>query len=504
MLNDISNPLSYKFIQNSIKDFRSLRRNEFNLYDEPGTFWFKPIFYFYRGDDDDFNNAGLLHPSWLGKGGTGDGAGDSTQSRQEVMKNTFVTSAYNYLMRNDEIGRARMLQQFINLLSNISSNSPWYFQEVAGLDAAIDHTENFKTGKFVGDDRKQITFTLLPDAVDDRIGTLMDLYRSICYDWRSKREVVPANLRKFDMGLYIHGSMIQNSKSDILHSRIALSGALKAGEKLGIGYESDQEFVNAAGQYSWSSTGLSGVDLDEDELNSLKSDNSIKSTSITPKGQSHVYIEFINCEIDLSSTKGGDTISNAEGSERKYTLTISYDDCYINRYNDFVIGAIGDVVLSTNVIEVADEMGLPYYALNNDTTIGRPAKSNSLLATAGRKAVQTAVSATLGSAIQIVQNTVGNVVLGNLYKGSLTNIANQLANGRIDAVGGLVQQVVDADMYKRAGSLGKESLNNTVRNELDQVKSNLTGRKMYEAPNRSNKTKLLGNLYKSVGAANNL
>ena len=346
MKDELENLMSYKSIQNSLRNFRSLRRDDFNLYDEPGTYWFKPIFYFYKSGADsidaDINNEGLLHPSWLTeKDATdwGDGVNDDREStRKRIVENKFISSAYNYLKRNAEDQRATLLQRFIELLSNIASRSPWYFQEVAGLDAAIDHSENFKTGKFVSDDRRQITFTLLPDAIDDRIGTLMDLYKNICYSWREKKEIVPSNLRKFDMGLYIFGSMIQDKTSDILHSRTALSGALRAADKLGLGYDPKKEIVNAAGKYTYDKkVNVTGTEATNTTIagQAATITTPTKSLSLSPKGQSHVYLEFINCEISLSSTKGGDTISNVDGGERKYILTIEYDDCYFDiEYNE--------------------------------------------------------------------------------------------------------------------------------------------------------------------------
>ena len=41
------------------------------------------------------------------------------------------------------------------------------------------------------------------DAVDMRLSTLMDLYRYVCYDPLYQREILPENLRKFDMDVVI-------------------------------------------------------------------------------------------------------------------------------------------------------------------------------------------------------------------------------------------------------------------------------------------------------------
>ena len=64
---DTNDIFSFKSIRNSISQFRQVNRNDGNrIYDEPGTFFWKPVFYFYNGDSMDnstgLGNAGLLYP----------------------------------------------------------------------------------------------------------------------------------------------------------------------------------------------------------------------------------------------------------------------------------------------------------------------------------------------------------------------------------------------------------------------------------------------------------
>lgn len=99
---------------------------------------------------------------------------------------------------NDDKIRAGYVVDFVQLLSNINSTSPWYFQSIKGLDAALQrniYNEEFQ----VTAQREKITIECLEDAYDQRIGTLLDLYRAIVWSWETKRETLPINLRKFDM-----------------------------------------------------------------------------------------------------------------------------------------------------------------------------------------------------------------------------------------------------------------------------------------------------------------
>lgn len=212
-------------------------------------------------------------------------------------------SAWGYLMNNNEIERASMLEQFITLLSNISSEAPWYFQEVSGLADALKRDINapFKA------ERKRIKIKCLKDAVDNRIGTLMDLYRAIVYSWQRKCEVVPANLRKFDMGIYVFSAPIKP-----LHHNP--TSAEETNQYASLGYGDAYR-------------------------------------------TSYKYLEFHNCEFDFNSaTTGLETLKNNDGTEPEYTIDIEFDDCYEQRYNEFSQKFIGDFV-EWDVLETDSDLG---------------------------------------------------------------------------------------------------------------------------------------------------
>ena len=295
---DTNDIFSFKSIRNSISQFRQVNRNDGNrIYDEPGTFFWKPVFYFYNGDSMDnsigLGNAGLLYPSWITNPEYKQVDDNSNNPNEKALcKNDdavndaqLVNCAYNYLLRNNELKRAALLKNFVELLSDINSKTPWYFREVTGLDEAVSKKSFFESPK-IEDTRKQITITCLADSVDTRIGNMLDMYRSACYSWQTKRVIVPANLRKFDMGIYVFLRPYQEFYS----------------EKKSI-------------------------------LNS-----------------SHKYLEFHNCEIDIDSCKIGDTFNNDAASQIEYKIVISYDNCYDNRYSDFHNGIIGDAIMTDMIV----------------------------------------------------------------------------------------------------------------------------------------------------------
>lgn len=488
-----NNPLSYKTIQQSRQAFRQVSREGFNMYDEPGTYWFKPIFYFYRStelsEEAFIGTEGLLHPSWL-EANTEVYAKDNRGDKPRIEKHedlNFASSAYNYLMRNDDEYRARLLKRFIELLSNISTKSPWYFKAVSGLDKAIDHSEEYKSGKFVGDERRQIAFTMMDDAVDDRIGTLLDLYRSICYSWKTKREVVPANLRKFDMGIFIFGDMIQNNTSDIRFDQI------KNGKPRN--YEPDDDlYFLASGVHLDIPTAMDGKDRELAHQNTL-------------------YLEFQNCEINLSSTKIGDSMDNAEGTSHAYTLTIDYDECYVNRVNTAIKAIIGDAIISDlyhldNVGVIGDvqddeKSSLGRNHSDNTHVDDRKLDSKTSINDRYRHNLSDQVSNTLST---VTSNTVLNAasygegyisryaiqpatkfLLGNLHSGSLLTGTQMLLNGNVE---GVVQEV-----QAFIGSRSSHRASGRLYEKVENAQQPLTVHKLFETPSTPNRTITLGKLH---------
>lgn len=242
---------------------------------------------------------------------------DPTNIRyKDITKETLKNTAYNYLLLNAEYERAHLLDNFVTLLSEINSSSPWYFQEITGLDTALER-KMFSEGEFKIEDKpRQINIKCLHDAYDNRIGTLLDLYRAACFSYTEKKEVVPANLRKFNMGVLVFNAPIRGKggKSGIKQNRILIP------------------------------------------------DENTDSNYYIPSAK---LIELRNCEIDYNSSKSawGTLNTSSDPFSPEYTITINFDDCYESRYNE-IMGSVvtdfinADINLSPNVKTVDDNSAL--------------------------------------------------------------------------------------------------------------------------------------------------
>lgn len=101
------------------------------------------------------------------------------------------------------LDRINALEKFAKILSFINSQAPWFFKGISGLDKAnIPQLKDFSQ-------EKSIEIECLEDAIDMRLTTLMDLYRYAAYDDLHNKEIIPENLRKFDMSVMVYAAPLK-------------------------------------------------------------------------------------------------------------------------------------------------------------------------------------------------------------------------------------------------------------------------------------------------------
>lgn len=272
--------------------------DRFNYLETPAQLYFQIFFHFNTGH-------GLLN----------------IDNKRYINKNTEITegkmenknTAINYLWVNREFQRKQMLEDFVTLLSNINVWSPWYFQSIGGLQEALNRTEY--TGKFnIEEEPKYITIKCLEDAYDNRISTLLDLYKSICYSKTLHKEILPANLRRFDMSIYIVNTPIQGAHY--------VDGQSPTFEQ-----PSFQEWQNGSNRIFASSK----------------------------------LLEFQGCEIDANSSYSAYAeVKNDEAFQMQHEIKITFRNVVEQRYNEFLDRIIGDYVFSDQDWDVRESASNPW------------------------------------------------------------------------------------------------------------------------------------------------
>lgn len=287
------------------------------LLDQPSNYYFKLMFYFSNPYAEEELSSNLLGLEY----------NDNATTEQNGWG---ANTALNYLYNNREYTRFRYLSEFIKLLSDINIHCPWYFQSITGLDTALERSELGGKEFKIEEERKKITIKCLPDALDNRIGKMLDLYRSAAFSQMLHKEVIPANLRKFDMGIFIFSPFVRELD---LENPIRLKK-----NKNGVTSKSIRNY-NSPKKKSLIFDSL----IDND------------STENISKYVNSKFIELRNCEIDLNSSKSPfGELNNAEGTQHEYEIGISFDTCYERRYDSTFNDIIGDFVIDDLYRTISD------------------------------------------------------------------------------------------------------------------------------------------------------
>lgn len=259
-----------------------------NGLDEPGWFYFKVFF-------DFSTNHGLF--------------GGILTSDSDLKNFVSINSATDYMIQCKELfkyekitERMICLQRFTKLLSYININAPWFFKSVKNLSQASKPRIDNIT------EEQSIELELDQDAVDMRISTLMSLYKYACYDDINNKEILPENLRKFDMCVLVFSAPIKFIHNTHINN--------------GYGYKS----------------------LYHEHI------------AETPEGlMSFKLYKFLNCEIDIDSIGGfmGDEANNEQPfALGKNTIKIKYDKSYeylMNEYMGLMFGSDGIYLNNPNI-----------------------------------------------------------------------------------------------------------------------------------------------------------
>ena len=228
---------------------------------EPGHFYFKIFFNF----DTSFGLLGsLLHV---------DNNSFSQFSTNTAIKYLMYSSIGRPHRSDDIPGRMLALFKFGNLLSYISNYSPWFFKSIKNLSSADVYplTE-------IQNDKNSIEIELNPDAVDMRVTTLFDLYRYACYDRIKMKEIIPENLRKFDMDVMV------------FHVPLKYYNTAISSKSLKKKFDYKKLSYNMANMPSFKMYSFLGCEFDLESLGSLMPD--IKNDKAVMIGETSIKINY--------------------------------------------------------------------------------------------------------------------------------------------------------------------------------------------------------------------
>lgn len=346
-----------------VNELDNFRKGVTSITGEPGWFYFKIFFHF----DDCYGLLGTV--------------------LNNTDENKNQNTAYNFLRKRRNApwyksvnmgARTVMLERFVKYLSFINSTTPWFFDKVSGLDKAI-----MKPTELTNE--KSIEISCLEDAIDMRLTTLFHLYQYVCYDEIQQKEIVPENLRKFNMSIALYHVPIR-----LFHTNnISQKGTDKA------------KSIN-------------------DEPNDFANKMSYK------------LFTFKGCEFDLESI--GSVIPGSIDNAKPFNLgksriKIKYDRCFthlMNEWEQFMLGPEGIYYDPTqlnigNSTDQTNRLNNIINAINDEATLKNSSSTTSKI-----------IASIVGE--NFVRYAAPNHKLGNIYNFDIAKLKAEDLNTRTSGI----------------------------------------------------------------------
>jgi len=281
-----------------------------SIFDEPAWFYFKVIF--------DFESSTGLFGDLLNYG--------NTYKNNSAL--TYLKSCSQSYYQEKIKHRITALYKFGSLLSYITTNAPWYFKAIKGLDkASVPVISEFSQ-------EKSIELELNSDAIDMRLSTLMSLYQYACFDKNNGKEIIPRNLRMFNMTVilfqtplrYLHTAYVESKKT-------VVPGFTPESKLTTFAKEHHLESLKLISNERLESTTLGSTQRKYKRMTDLNNGRTNYSDMMSMK----IYT-FEGCEFDPSTFAAmipGSVSNESPFKIGETSIKITYTKCYEHTMNEF-------------------------------------------------------------------------------------------------------------------------------------------------------------------------
>jgi hypothetical protein len=293
-------------------------------------------------------------------------------------------SAYNYYLNvlNDK-ERADLLLSFKDHIQFINQKTPWYFQSIDGLN------DLFKTDTAKPTSGGVFKLTML-EGLDMRSFAISAMYQKLVWSQSQRRWILPVNLRRFKMWIFINEIRDIQLAADEIQKLI--------GERKLTAEEEQNLYADAIQKYS-----------------------------------SSLIIEFDGCEILLNEEWGSQfsTVSNDGQHEHiNHQFSISYKKFNISTYFPFVgeLNTNSDKRVESFIAE-RRATTLPSIFQNSFINLTSPFKNKAaFIKNQINELPQRAASSGIGFVENLIKtNLINPVLLGNVYAANPSRLNRALS-----------------------------------------------------------------------------
>lgn len=316
-----------------------------------------------------------------------------------------VDSALAYLKRIGYDAKYNLLRRFINVLSKVNSITPWIFQDVEGLAELWSEPweEIYK---------ERLLNVLCLETLDNKIGSLAQMYKTIAYDHENRKWLLPKNLRQFSMSIFVY----------------------------------DYRAFS---------------DIDATSVDFLQT---IENTDVSKLN--HTLFDLGYCQFDAGTgSLYFDQVSNNRAEANLNNLSIKYEQFEISGLFNSLLGnqEIGSKALATLSAtsvngSVPDDSFLTNRGILKSTGVDivRRKIQDALDIDKWKTKLDYQLANTAAELIQIARGNISKLYLGNVYGFELTDIVNIGQN----SISQTLQQLTPIQSLKTPGSIQKDDLGN--------------------------------------------
>jgi hypothetical protein len=460
--------------KNRLNFLSGFKNSPQGAYEDPTYLGFKIFFDFDSPtiDEDGLPPSPLFRKNAYTNGGTlGSDPFGMGPSIYNPSLGIIYHSAQSYLIQREQnwvnAQRADSLFQFTELLRQINDQSPWFFQSIIGLDNLASVEKEGYNGSTSGEKSfdpqrtfgKSLTINCL-ESLNLRISALAELYRQSTFDYEYMREVVPRNLRKFRMWIYVSEvryfaktGRLTNASTAIrsLESTSNLiSNGMNPGNSLNPGDSNGSSTASGSSQNSLVSGILnrSGLGSDADAIQSFG--NQSDQSGITP----FIIFECSQCEFDFdSSTPIKQQLFNGSSDASAETQSFKI--------------YVGKVKTKIQFPNIRDDRN--FLILSDGFNQGK--SSNKKI---NRERESQTSNSLFSNALRF-----GESLLTNFVGNSVNNLVNTQVNRLSRALSGLDQSILGNVYSFNPGALINQPSFNTASDLADQFRNGLDLRSIF-------------------------
>lgn len=342
----------------------------------------------------------------------------SIDSSGKVTGDLDSDCAFAYLNRNGEKTRMTYLKSFVDQLIYINTYKSYFWQSLEGLDTLWADLNDFKKMP-IASEWEIIIKTL--ETIDLKIFGLMELYRKAAYDYDYVRQVLPINLQRFNLTIYINemrtfrpnSHKIGNNKINSLGNidgKIDLEAALGLNDVYG-----EFNFQNVMNRIKGAQSG-DAIDTDQ-ALDDL--------VGWLNKDEHGIIVSLTGCKFNPSGGGGPlSTFTNVSSEQASNELKIAFKSASVNSvlawYQEKITSETDDSSLKDSSM---------WDQIKN--------RSQSLLEGATRDYLNKAKRNLKGRVGSLIKDNVPGGLLGTvqeLQRGNLMNAISALSNKSLGSV----------------------------------------------------------------------